>query len=153
MSLVNSLLKANTSLQLQNKMTWYSKEYPESEYDTKFGTPFTLKNGTRCVKVTRLKEKKSPTSENLTNPKPYTDIEITDKYIIREFNENVDPIELLWHRDNESRIVEIIGNTDWKIQLDEELPTSLNKPISIPKHHWHRLIKGNGNLRLKIHKF
>ena len=56
--------------------------------------------------------------------KPYTDIETTDKYIIREFNENVDPIELLWHKDNESRIVEIIGNTDWKIQLDEELPTS-----------------------------
>jgi hypothetical protein len=24
--------------------------------------------------------------------KPYTDIEITDKYIIREFNENIDPI-------------------------------------------------------------
>jgi hypothetical protein len=27
--------------------------------------------------------------------KPYTDIEVTDKYIIREFNENIDPIELL----------------------------------------------------------
>jgi hypothetical protein len=25
---------------------------------------------------------------------PYTDIEVTDKYIIREFNENIDPIEL-----------------------------------------------------------
>jgi hypothetical protein len=35
---------------------------------------------------------------------PYTDIEVTDKYIIREFNENIDPIELLWHRDDESRI-------------------------------------------------
>ena len=85
--------------------------------------------------------------------RPYTDIEVTDKYIIREFNENIDPIELLWHRDDEERIVEIIGKTDWKIQLDEELPNSLNKPILIPKHHWHRLIKGNGNLRLKIHKF
>jgi hypothetical protein len=26
--------------------------------------------------------------------RPYTDIETTDKYIIREFNENIDPIEL-----------------------------------------------------------
>ena len=26
---------------------------------------------------------------------PYTDIETTDKYIIREFNENIDPIELM----------------------------------------------------------
>ena len=32
--------------------------------------------------------------------KPYTDIEVTDKYIIREFNKNIDPIELLWHRDD-----------------------------------------------------
>ncbi len=34
--------------------------------------------------------------------KPYTDIEVTDQYTIREFNENIDPIELLWHRDDES---------------------------------------------------
>ena len=83
--------------------------------------------------------------------KPYTDIEVTDKYIIREFNENIDPIELLWHRDDESRTIEILGETDWKVQLDNELPTSINQPIFIPRHHWHRVIKGNGNLRLKIH--
>ena len=83
---------------------------------------------------------------------PYTDIEITDKYIIREFNENIDPIELLWHRDNEDRTLEILGETDWKIQLDNELPTSLNQPILIKRHEWHRVIKGNGNLRLKIYK-
>ena len=84
--------------------------------------------------------------------KPYTDIEVTDKYIIREFNENIDPIELMWHRDDESRVVEIIGETNWKLQLDDKLPTSMNKPIFIPRHHWHRVIKGDGNLKLKIHK-
>ena len=83
---------------------------------------------------------------------PYTDIEVTDKYIIREFNENIDPIELLWHRDNEDRTIEILGETNWKVQLDNELPTSLNQPIFIPRHHWHRVIKGNGNLKLKIYK-
>jgi len=82
---------------------------------------------------------------------PYTDIEVTDKYIIREFSENIDPIELLWHRDLEDRTVEILGETNWKVQLDNELPTSLNQPIFIPRHHWHRVIKGDGNLRLKIH--
>ncbi len=61
--------------------------------------------------------------------KPYNDIEVTDKYIIREFNENIDPIELLWHRDNEDRTVEIIGETNWRLQLDNQLPTSLNHPI------------------------
>ena len=86
------------------------------------------------------------------NKKPYRDIKVTDKYIIREFNENIDPIELMWHRDNEDSIVEIIGKTDWKIQLDNQLPTSMNESISIPKHMYHRLIKGTGNLKLKIHK-
>ena len=82
---------------------------------------------------------------------PYTDIEVTDKYIIREFNENIDPIELMWHRDDEDRTIEILGETNWKVQLDNELPTSLNKPIFISRHKWHRVIKGDGNLKLKIH--
>ena len=84
--------------------------------------------------------------------KPYTDIEITDEYIIREFGDNIDPIELMWHRDDEDRIVEIIGNTDWKLQLDNSLPTSLQEHIFIPKHEWHRVIKGTGTLKLKINK-
>jgi len=84
--------------------------------------------------------------------KPYTDIEITNTYIIREFNENVDPIEMLWHMDNESRTIEILEDTNWQIQLDNHLPTSLKERIFIPKHMYHRLIKGDGTLKLKIHK-
>ena len=84
--------------------------------------------------------------------KPYRDLKVTDKYIIREFNENIDPIELMWHRDNEDRTIEIIGETDWKIQLDNQLPTSLNESIFIPRHMYHRVIKGTGILKLKIHK-
>ena len=84
--------------------------------------------------------------------KPYTDLEVTDDYIVREFNENIDPIELMWHRDNEDRTIEIIGETDWKIQLDNSLPTSINDRIFIPRHLWHRVIKGNKTLKLKIHK-
>jgi len=84
--------------------------------------------------------------------KPYTDLEVTDDYIIREFSENIDPIELMWHRDNEDRTIEIIGKTDWKIQLDNQLPTSMNDRIFIPRHLWHRVIKGNKTLKLKIYK-
>jgi hypothetical protein len=83
---------------------------------------------------------------------PYKDLEVTDLYIIREFSENIDPIELLWHRDNEDRTVEIIGKTDWKFQLENNLPTSINKPIFISRGTYHRVIKGTGNLILKIHK-
>jgi hypothetical protein len=84
--------------------------------------------------------------------KPYTDIEVTDEYIIREFNENIDPIELMWHRDDEDRTVEVMGETDWQLQLENQLPNSINQPIFIPRHEWHRAIKGTGNLRLKIYK-
>jgi hypothetical protein len=58
---------------------------------------------------------------------PYTDIEVTDKYIIREFNENIDPIELMWHRDDESRTIEILEDTNWQLQLENCLPTSLKE--------------------------
>ena len=84
--------------------------------------------------------------------KPYIDLEITDDYILREFSETIDPIELLWHRDDEARTVEIIGETDWMLQLDNSLPTSLQERIFIPKHEWHRVIKGTGTLKLKIYK-
>lgn len=83
---------------------------------------------------------------------PYKDLEVTDFHIIREFSENIDPIELLWHRDNEDRIIEIIGETDWQIQLEDKLPTSINSPIFIPRGLYHRVIKGKGNLKIKIFK-
>lgn len=84
--------------------------------------------------------------------KPYTDIEVTDEYVIREFSENIDPIELMWHRDDEDRIVEILEDTDWQFQIDNNLPTSLKERIFIPRHEWHRVIKGTGTLKLKIYK-
>jgi hypothetical protein len=83
---------------------------------------------------------------------PYTDLEITKEYVIREFDENIDPIELLWHRDDEDRLIEPIQLTDWFIQLEDELPTLINKPIFIPRHTWHRTIKGSGSLVIKIQK-
>ena len=81
--------------------------------------------------------------------KPYTDLEITDKYIIREFGDNIDPIELMWHRDDQDRTIEILGETDWAIQLEDSLPISLNERIFIKRHEWHRVIKGTGKLQLK----
>lgn len=84
--------------------------------------------------------------------RPYTDLVVTDEFIIREFDENIDPIELMWHRDMEDRLVEAIEPTDWLVQLDNELPTLFNKPIFIPKYVWHRTIKGTGKLKVKIYK-
>jgi hypothetical protein len=84
--------------------------------------------------------------------KPYTNIKETQEYIIREFNNNINPIELMWHRDLEDRIIESIGNTNWKIQLENQLPILINKPIFIPAYMWHRVIKGTDLLKIIIYK-
>ena len=83
---------------------------------------------------------------------PYADLITTSDYVIREFDENIDIVELMWHRDQEDRIVEAIEPTDWMIQLDNELPTLIDKPIFIPRYVWHRAIKGTGPLKVKITK-
>ena len=83
---------------------------------------------------------------------PYTDLEIKENQVIRRFDETVDPIELMWHRDDEDRIVESLDETDWMIQLDNQLPINLSSSVKISRHEWHRLIKGSGNVTLKITK-
>ena len=83
---------------------------------------------------------------------PYIDHEVTDEYIIREFTENVDPRELMWHRDEEDRLVVCLHESDWKFQHENSLPININEAIRIPKYAWHRLIKGTGSLKVKIYK-
>lgn len=87
--------------------------------------------------------------------KPYRDLEITKEYVIREFDKNIDPINLLWHRDDEDRTIEVLKTgEEWGFQFDNELPFKLqpNIPICISRHQWHRVIKGQDNLILKIYK-
>jgi hypothetical protein len=84
--------------------------------------------------------------------RPYINIETTDNYIIREFSQDIDELDLIWHMDDEDRTIIAIEETDWMFQFDDELPIPLNSPISIPRHKVHRVIKGSGNLKLKIIK-
>lgn len=81
----------------------------------------------------------------------YKEIENID-YVIRTFDESIDPINLKWHRDDEDRMVVSIQPTDWKIQLENRLPQSLNSAIFIARGEWHRVIKGTGELKVKIVK-
>jgi hypothetical protein len=83
---------------------------------------------------------------------PYFEYIINENEVIRVFENKDLGTEELWHRDLEDRLIESIGNTDWQIQLDNQLPSSLNDRIFIPKHEWHRVIKGTGTLKLKIYK-
>lgn len=82
----------------------------------------------------------------------YSDIKIEESSIIRTFGDTIDPIELQWHRDDEDRTVVAVAESDWQIQLENKLPAQLNTPIFIKRGEWHRVIKGTGELRVKIIK-
>ena len=72
-------------------------------------------------------------------------------YIIREFSQNTPSFEFVWHRDKEDRIVQATHDTDWLFQLDNDVPQRLSEnKLFIPKETYHRLIKGSGDLVVKI---
>jgi hypothetical protein len=79
--------------------------------------------------------------------------EIKNSWYYRKFSKNLLNEELKWHWDNEDRLVVPLNENDWLIQLDDELPQEFNKPIFIKKNRIHRVIKGTGDLELKLKKF
>jgi hypothetical protein len=83
---------------------------------------------------------------------PYKETKISDNTFIREFSQDTDSGEMMWHRDREDRIIESIGDTDWMIQLDDELPKKIGGEVFIPMGIYHRLIKGTGDLKIKLIK-
>lgn len=85
----------------------------------------------------------NPYTENITN---------NESIVERLFEESCTQDDLLWHRDPEDRRVLAIEKTDWLIQLDNELPISLNSQVFIPKETYHRLIKGSGDLKIIVKK-
>jgi hypothetical protein len=81
--------------------------------------------------------------------KPYNEI-IEKSVVIRTFSSSIDESELKWHWDDEDRLVEAIDETDWMFQFDNELPINMNQKIFIPRGTMHRVIKGTGDLKIKI---
>jgi hypothetical protein len=57
--------------------------------------------------------------------------------------------------DKENRIVEVLEDSDWRFQMDNELPIPLKKGVKleIPKETFHRVIKGTGDLKILIEEY
>ena len=85
---------------------------------------------------------------------PFKEKQISKQLFLREFSANVDEMELIWHTDREDRIVNVIEGNGWKFQFDEQLPFEMIDGIEIviPKGVIHRVIKGNGPLKIKVFK-
>lgn len=83
---------------------------------------------------------------------PYKEFKISKNVFIREFKHDTDSDEFIWHKDKEDRVIESLGETDWLIQLDNELPKYIKGKFFIPKETYHRVIKGSGDLKVKLVK-
>lgn len=79
---------------------------------------------------------------------------VIDGYHVRTFLSDLDENELKWHFDEQDRIVVCEQQTDWQIQMDNELPQKIeiNKKYYIPEGTYHRIIKGNGDVTFKVKK-
>ena len=75
-----------------------------------------------------------------------------DQDNIRTFYKNVDPMDLIWHMDDEDRNIEVLEGKGWQFQKDNELPFQLNvgDNIFIKRHQIHRVLKGTTDLKIKI---
>jgi len=83
---------------------------------------------------------------------PFKETKISDNTFIREFKQDTDSGDFHWHRDREDRIIESLEDTDWMIQLDDELPKKIEGEVFIPMGIYHRLIKGTSDLKIKLIK-
>lgn len=87
----------------------------------------------------------------MRTPRPYNETK-EGSTVLREFTENVNSDELIWHQDRNDRRVTVIECKQWQLQLEKGLPFQLieGNTYDIPANTWHRVIKGIGNLRIKI---
>lgn len=95
--------------------------------------------------------KKTKNYKKLPKKVPYEE-SLEKGYVIRTFSEDVENSELKWHKDLEDRVVIPIKETNWLFQRDNKLPEKIEGKIFIKANEWHRVIKGTGDLIVKIYK-
>lgn len=73
---------------------------------------------------------------------------------IRTFDINKSQDEYVWHKDKEDRHIEVIEGSGWRFQPQNCLPFLLQRGIKfhIKKNEYHRLIKGETDLKIRITK-
>ncbi len=71
---------------------------------------------------------------------------------LRVFDQEIEEEDLVWHRDRKKRKIEVLESGNWKLQLDNNRPILLEKGMTytIPKMVYHRVIKGQYDLVLRI---
>ena len=83
---------------------------------------------------------------------PFDQTQVKENIFVRKFSKYVDSEDLVWHRDHRDRTVEVLSGKGWSIQLDNKVPQTLTEGSTffIKSGEYHRLIKGDSNLIIKI---
>ena len=83
---------------------------------------------------------------------PFKQTRLDENTVLRVFSESVDTSELVWHRDHNDRLVEVVEGEGWKIQLENDIPREMTagSRFFVPAGEYHRVIKGRGDLRVRI---
>lgn len=91
--------------------------------------------------------------QEMKNNLPFKEESNTD-HVIRTFSSELKEDELKWHFDNENRRVTFLHDTDWRFQRDNQLPIKIYEgmEVTISEGEYHRIIKGTGDLKVKVIK-
>ena len=85
--------------------------------------------------------------------KPYTELNVRGGKI-RVFREGVREEDLVWHRDTKDRTLIVLEGFGWQLQHDNQEPMDLlqGHSYSIDKNEYHRIIKGEDDLVIRIYE-
>ena len=77
---------------------------------------------------------------------------ISERTFERVFSRDVLEAELVWHRDYLPRHITVCEGSGWQFQFDNQLPRELKvgDQFEVTAHVYHRLIKGDTDLKLLI---
>jgi quercetin dioxygenase-like cupin family protein len=83
---------------------------------------------------------------------PYEQKNLNNGVFLRTFSKDVLSEELVWHRDHNDRIVEVLDGENWEIQFENQLPQTLKvgEEYVIPAYTYHRIKRGTTDLVVKI---
>lgn len=85
---------------------------------------------------------------------PFEETKIDDFVSIRLFSPKTHSEELIWHWDREDREIHVLRSGGWKYQEEnlEERRLKNGEVFFIPRGVWHRVMKGKGDLIVKVTK-
>ena len=85
----------------------------------------------------------------------YEEVILSSVQVERTFHPETLEDKLVWHRDKEDRVIEVLEPTDWQFQFDNMIPKELTQGsmLYIPRNTYHRVIKGSGSFKIRITKY